>query len=79
LRFVNDEDYAGFDPDNPPTTTGLLDIKLATEDDELGEISRYPKRSDAFVLVPVPASFWLMALGLGVLGAARLRRRTHHA
>jgi hypothetical protein len=71
LRFVDDRDYANWtgDPD-----TGLLDVKLSTADDPDALEARYLDRSNGSVYVPVPASVWLMVLGLGVLVAARLRR-----
>ncbi|MBK1629782.1 hypothetical protein CKO31_03300 [Thiohalocapsa halophila] len=74
LRFVDDRDYADWTGD---PNTGLLDVKLSTEDDLDALDSRYLDRSNATVSVPVPGAMWLVGLGLGVLGACRLRRRSH--
>jgi hypothetical protein len=74
LRFVDDRDYADWTGD---PNTGLLDVKLSTEDDQDALDSRYLDRSNATVSVPLPGAMWLVGLGLGVLGACRLRRRTH--
>ena len=77
LRFVDDQDYANWTGD---PNEGLLDVKLSTEDDQDALLSSYLERSDAFVsVVPVPASAWLMGVGLAVFGAVRARRRMHRA
>jgi hypothetical protein len=69
LRFVDDRDYANFGVG----TGSLLDVKLGTSDAEL-ENPAYLPLQNASVFVPLPASVWLMTLGLGVLGVFRLRR-----
>lgn len=76
LRFVDDRDYAGWTDD---ADEALLDVKLTTTDDESDLDARYPERSNGFVYVPAPASVWLTALGLAMIGVINGRRRRARA